>query len=445
MAFPCGRSTDALRNTMQSCSMHARAPYRRRSAAATAILLAATALVVLCTFFLPGCRKRNLCTPTPQINAPQEYWVRVLLHKNLPQLSLAVRTSFSVRTHNGRSTSFEHPPNTLLVRPDADRILIGSTPFKTNSLLICPDKPYVFSINGSAYRGNLKLILHPAAATLDAINIVPLEPYLAGVVGAEMPDYWDDAALQAQAVAARTYCLYIKKRFGTNRQWDLRKTQANQVYLGLAGESARVWAAVNATRGKVLMCTTPTAKAETLFPTYYSSACGGHTEDAQNVFGEAWPPLQARPCPYCRQITKPDFFLWPAVIIDQDTLTQKLLRRYPALKKLGRITQITPVRTSTYDTFTRITSLKLTGSTGAVDFLRAEDFRLTLDPTGTRIRSTIFRIEKRNRRWFFLAGRGYGHGVGMCQCGAEAMARRGFSAAQILQYYYPGSRIVSLY
>ena len=92
-----------------------------------------------------------------------------------------------------------------------------------------------------------------------------------------------------------------------------------------------------------------------------------------------------------------------------------------------------------------MTLVKLVGSSGKSDFLRAEDFRLTIDPTGNKIKSTICQIINEGDKWEFLAGRGYGHGVGMCQCGAQAMAREGNTAEQILSHYYYGSKIVRVY
>jgi stage II sporulation protein D len=88
--------------------------------------------------------------------------------------------------------------------------------------------------------------------------------------------------------------------------------------------------------------------------------------------------------------------------------------------------------------------VKLTGSNGKSDLLRAEDFRLTIDPTGRKFKSTICQIANLGGKWAFLSGRGWGHGVGMCQCGAQAMARRGRTARQILSHYYPGSRILTI-
>ena len=259
-----------------------------------------------------------------------------------------------------------------------------------------------------------------------------------------MPVYWEAAALDAQAIAARTYCLYIKNRFGKGRSWDVSKTQANQVYRGVSAETSRVWDAVNNTKGQVLMCSDPDG-AENIFPTYYGSNCGGHTENSKNVFGESFAPLIGVDCDYCKKVAKPKYFFWPTVQLDKDEVSTRLIERYPQLKKLEKIKNITVVAQSDYGQFSRLTRIKLTGSNGKTDSVRAEDLRLCLDPTGRKLRSTICKISNRGNKWAFGSGRGWGHGVGMCQCGAEGMARQGKTSEQILSYYYPGSKIVSIY
>ncbi|MHC4701153.1 MAG: hypothetical protein ACYTFQ_11325 [Planctomycetota bacterium] len=126
-------------------------------------------------------------------------------------------------------------------------------------------------------------------------------------------------------------------------------------------------------------------------------------------------------------------------------VADKLVRRYPTLKKLGKITDISPAGWSKNGKITRLVKVRIIGSNGKSDFLRAEDFRLTLDPTGRKLKSSVCQIVDWEDYWAFLSGRGWGHGVGMCQYGAEGMAREGGSAEQILSYYYPASRLKSIY
>jgi stage II sporulation protein D len=393
-----------------------------------------------------GCGDRELARPTPQMDAPEQFWIRVLLFDNIRGCALKISSPFSVLDGGSAAIEgrFEGTGAPISINLSAGGISIGGRPSKSEQVDVLPERPHVFELNGRAYRGKLKLIVNTDGNSFDAVNIVPLEPYLAGVVGAEMPDYWEPTALQAQAVAARTYCLYIKRRFGDKRAWDVRRTQANQVYRGVGAESGQVWEAVNKTSGQVLVCSHADG-GEKIFPAYYSSACGGHTENSRRVFGDSFSPLEGVECPYCKDVAKPRYFFWPMVQFDKVDVAGKLLRRYPKLKELGEIRDIIVAKESNYEKFSRLTLVKLVGSSGRSDFLRAEDFRLTVDPSGRKVRSTSCRILSMGDKWAFLAGRGYGHSVGMCQSGAQAMAREGKTARQILSYYYRGSKIASVY
>jgi stage II sporulation protein D len=115
------------------------------------------------------------------------------------------------------------------------------------------------------------------------------------------------------------------------------------------------------------------------------------------------------------------------------------------LKKLKNVEEIVPVSVSKYDGIERITRIKLIDSNGVSDTLRGEDFRLAVDPTGHKLKSAAFEIQNAGGRWAFVNGKGYGHGVGMCQCGAEGLARKGKTTEQILSFYYPGAKIKNLY
>ena len=375
-----------------------------------------------------------------------KFWVRVLLLNDVETCTLSTPCPFSVLDgQTGRQIQtpgarFDPTGVPVSIRLTDGGITIAGQTFRDSDLIIFPDNPYIFNLNGNDYRGKLRLVIHPNGRSLDAINLIPPEPYLAGVVGAEMPDYWEIEALKAQAVAARTYCFYIKKRFGANRNWDLRQTAAHQVYRGVGAESAQVWQAVNETRGQVLVCRQSDG-AEAIFPAYYSSTCGGHTENSESVFGDSFEPLVGVACPYCQSVAKPKYFFWPMTQFDKEDIITKLVRRYPNLKQLGEITGIRAAAQTDYDGFSRLTRVRLLGSAGKSDFIRAEDLRLTIDPTGRKLRSTICQIMELHDKWAFLSGRGWGHGVGMCQCGAEGMARQGRTAEQILSHYYPGSKI----
>jgi len=401
---------------------------------------------LLWLIILGGCKARQLGRTTPQMDIDPQFWIRVLLLDSAEACTLKVASSFAVLDAQTQTTEayFNQCDAPAEVTISGGKIAVSGRSFSGEQIIIFPDRPHIFNLNGDDYRGKLKLILNPDSNSFCAINLVPLEPYLAGVISAEMPNYWEPEALKAQAIAARTYCLYIKRRFGDNRNWDVTKTQANQRYLGVAAESAQVWDAVNRTYGQVLVCKQTDGTKE-LFPAYYGSSCGGHTENSKNVFGDFFAPLLGVPCPYCEEVAKSDFFFWPAVWFDKTSITDRLLKRYQRLAELGEITDINSAEQSDYGGFSRLTRVEIIGSSGKRDFLRAEDFRLAIDPSGLEIKSAVCQIVDTGDKWAFVSGRGYGHGVGMCQCGAEGMARVGKTTRQILSYYYPGSKTIRVY
>ena len=409
------------------------------------VLSGKTAIFLCLLLVLSGCENRQLTTPTIQMDIEERFWIRVLLLNDAKTCTLSAVSSFRVLDGQTRipGARFNQAGIPLSVQFKDGGITIGEQLFKNNDLIILPDDPHIFNLNGKDYRGKLRLIINPDGRSFDAVNLVPPEPYLAGVVGAEMPDYWEIEALKAQAIAARTYCFYIKRRFGANRNWDLRQTAAHQVYRGLSAESAQVWQAVNQTQGRVLVCRHSDGT-EDIFPAYYSSTCGGHTEDSVKVFGDSYESLIGVACPYCQNVAKPQFFFWPMTQFDKVDVVAKLLRKYPTLKRLGDITGISAADQTDHGEFSRLTKIRLLGSTGKSDFVRAEDLRLTIDPTGRKLRSTICTIMELHDKWAFLSGRGWGHGVGMCQCGAEGMARQGKTTEQILSHYYPRSKIQTI-
>jgi len=147
------------------------------------------------------------------------------------------------------------------------------------------------SIDGRAYRGALEVVpTAESSGSLNAVNAVPVDQYVKGVVPNESPASWPIAALEAQAVAARSYAL--ADQVGGSG-FDLYADTRSQVYGGLESEAARANRAADATRGEVVMYGGKVAE------TFFSACSGGHTESVQNVFyGEPVPYLVGVPDPY---------------------------------------------------------------------------------------------------------------------------------------------------
>ena len=137
-------------------------------------------------------------------------------------------------------------------------------------------------------------------------------------------------------------------------------------------------------------------------------------------------------------------FYWPMYSVSQEEANRRLKARYERLAALGTIKEIRIEHQQEHPEFTRITRVRLVDEHGQSDTIRAEDLRLCLDPSGRRIRSTAFVLKEGGGQWEFRQGRGWGHAVGLCQCGAQGLAREGRQVDEILSFYYPEAEIVCL-
>lgn len=174
--------------------------------------------------------------------------------------------------------------------PSAPSALAVSGEDGVSRRLVSPVDIYRFDaearvlLDSKPYRGSLRVSVNPRG-TLNIVNRVDLEEYLYGVVPAEMgPRRYDEIeALKAQAIAARTYALAHRGQF-ESEGYDLCATAKCQVYSGSSVEDPLSNAAVDATRGLVL------ASGGRFADAFFTSTCGGRTEDVENVFGESAVP-----------------------------------------------------------------------------------------------------------------------------------------------------------
>jgi len=306
------------------------------------------------------------------------------------------------------------------------QVSVSGLALKGEVVAFKPKKDGDLIINKRQYRG--WVLLRVRRGVLQIINTVNVEGYLAGVIGEEMPSSWPKAALEAQAIAARTYVVYeICRRMG-EAAYDVVDSTASQVYGGVNAETSSTINAVKATRGLILTYHGKVLKA------YFHSACGGHTTSAARVWGGAdIPPLAGVQCDYCRDSK---YYRWKPA----PGFTQTEVRK--ALAEGGvSIGSIRDIRTVDVDASGRARVLVVKGSTGQAS-IPPDRFRKLL---GTRrLRSTAFEVKK-TARGFTFNGRGFGHGVGMCQYGALGLSRRGLAGEEIVRYYYPRAEVMKWY
>jgi stage II sporulation protein D len=269
------------------------------------------------------------------------------------------------------------------------------------------------SVNGSRVRGDVVVARGRKPGTLQVVNVIPLEDYLVGVLGSEMPRSFPLEALKAQAVAARTYALNKKlEQYG--QLFHLGSSVISQVYKGLDAEDPRTREAVESTRGLVLTFMLQPIEA------YFHASCGGRTETGLDALGRELPYLQAVDCP-CGRL---------------DTSHWKLKLGAAELKALG---------------VSKGTSLQVQGRTATGRARRVGVGARTLDAVSFRERIGYMRLKslwfdlERTRDGWQVEGRGFGHGAGLCQWGARLYEDKGWDFTKILQHYYPGTELQTLY
>jgi len=282
----------------------------------------------------------------------------------------------------------------------------------------------VVSANGGAMRWNGRdypgaIDVRRVADGLLVVNELPFEDYLMGSVKAEAGERMPLEMLKAQAVVARTYAAF-HRRLNAGKPYQIVAATAHQQYAGRVGPDSPIWAAVRETEGQVLLWEGD------LFPAFYHTDSGGHTEDPRAVFAASNMPA-LRPVRIEFPSESPHH-LWALdlPLADLGALLRKggvSVGRLVALEVLERSVSL------------RVARIAVRGTSGTA-VLRGNDFRRLVGYD--TLKSTLFAVAVDGAQARF-AGRGYGHGVGMDQSSARTMAQLGYSARQILEYHYPGA------
>ena len=383
--------------------------------------------------------------------------VRVGLLVDSASVELSSPTGLElIDPEHGRRVAEIQPGARVVVRSDAQ----GGLQFDVNGmeretgvrlLTARPKKDGIVSIGGSPYRGSA-VIQSNGSGRLTAINQVDMETYLLGVVPREIGNVGEDLleTAKAQAVAARTYAVrYLGRREALG--FDVFATVQDQVYGGVDAEHGPVSRAVRETAGEIL-----TFEGEPI-QAFYSSTCAGHTASIHEV----WPVEPPRPYltsisdidpksgeAYCRSSNR---FEWTERwSIDDfiDILNKTLADSLPA--GAGAIGAVHDLFVLDRTPEGRIQTLAI-ATTIDTFVVGGDRIRWVFErPSGPILNSSKFDVRllrdaEGKPTEVAASGGGWGHGIGMCQVGAMGRARAGQDYRTILQSYYQGTTIRSLY
>lgn len=384
--------------------------------------------------------------------------IRVGLLVGVPEVEIGSDGEWGIGIlHSGLAPTIAGDPWRFTSRGEGIQVWDPSGAMRANlpdTLFAFPTRPGShLRVDGRAYRG--ELLLFSNGDGLVVVNVIDLESYIAGVVpleiGAQPPPRVE--AIKAQAVAARSYTLANLRRW-SSRGFDLLATVEDQAYGGVDTEVDWCTQVTEATRGVVAVDASGAP-----IVSYYSSTCGGHSAAPSEVWarpGSDTPYLKGVRCKtgrvsdsFCSISPR---YLWTEVwtgdafeeMLDR-TLSKQITswdrRKYGRLRSM-EIAGRTPSK--------RVSRLVLEFEHGSVE-LGGDPIRWAIRrPNGEPLRSAMLTKVSLERdgdrvRRVGIEGRGFGHGIGLCQFGAMGMSECGYDYRDILRFYYRGTSVLRFY
>jgi len=355
--------------------------------------------------------------------------VRLFSNKNLFTVNLYAKNDDYIILDNKKFKDIQVSIDNSKIKIKSNNSIksIKKAEFKGNSLIFIKTPN-----NERAYYG--KILIENEKGRLKIINEIDLEKYLESVVYSETTDLSYFEAYKAHSVIARTYTLKAINRHIKNG-YNLCDNTHCQLYLGFKNVKPEIIKAVKSTSGEILVY-----RGQPIWA-FYHSICGGATEDSENVWGyEKKEYLQSvvdgsRERPYC--FNAPGF-KWRTKIAKNKF--QAFIEKY-IFKNKDILTEIIiSSRTSSG----RIKDLIFKSKNQSRDIKSVEFYHYIGKYFGwDAVRSTNFKIYY-DKKYIIFEGFGNGHGVGLCQHGADEMAKLGYNYKQILFHYYKNVKLIRL-
>lgn len=332
--------------------------------------------------------------------------------------------SADARTSYNSAISLETSASGLVCKIDNTVLNAGST------VTLSPEDPAAFLVvncpsrSDRQYRGSIELSLKSGSIKL--VNILSVDDYLKGVLPAELGSGAPEEALKAQAIVARTYTLTNADKHSA-LGYGLCDSTCCQTYSGVHVESKKCTKAIIDTADQVIYY------GDKLAEVFYSTDCGGVTQSYEEAY--------KRPAfPYLGAVADPcelDHYSWEKSLKLPD-LGAKLMKA--GVKEADGIQSI---RVSGQGPSGRAQSLEILGKLGATT-ISSSKFRAALGYDV--VKSTLFTLESAEDGSVLIKGKGWGHGIGLCQTGAIQLAEspHDYTCDMILAHYFPGTHISQL-
>lgn len=361
--------------------------------------------------------------PLPQDSQEFEF-VRVLVMKGVPEIAIKTQAPFRVYDEEGRSLFSGDRISETLVRPTVSGFQMGHQEFRTRALIL-------YSKKGPIHVGNKTfwdtiIFYRDSSKGLLVVNELPMEDYLKGVLPLEVSPKWPMEALKAQAIASRTFAFFrsIESRYDN---FDVAADVTSQVYGGQSAEISQTSQAVDATRGEILLYQNQ------IFPAFFHANSGGATTAAENVWNlESHPSLRGGESPVDQG---EKHYYWKTKLDKQEIE-----------RKLGgggfRVKDIDDIQILGRDASGRAKYFSIRSGAGKFK-IPSPEFRMLMG--NFEFKSTLIDEIRPEGNSFLIRGRGFGHGVGMSQYGAKSLAELGYDYKKVLQYYYPGAKVVKYF
>ncbi|MCU0342937.1 MAG: SpoIID/LytB domain-containing protein [Ignavibacterium sp.] len=334
--------------------------------------------------------------------------------------------------------------NKLRFQKDSDEVslTIGNKDFSADRFfLLSDDENEIIKIDGRQFRG--RLVISNVDSEIKMVNQIGLEDYVKGVMTKEMPigkgtENYD--ALKAFSICARTYAY---NKINENKNFfDIYPDTRDQVYGGVEGETNFTNEIVDETAGQILVYENEPAII------FYHSTCGGFTEDVSNVFSKKnisyLSGIKDGDEPYCKISPR---FEWTEEY-SESTLIERLFNAKLIESKRYRISDI---NIKSRFNSGRVNELEITlkDNSGKENNILISGNRIrsiirSADDKSI-LRSTFFNTDIDNNKNIIISGKGNGHGVGLCQWGAIGQSKKGIDFEEILNHYFPGTKVKSIY